>query len=284
MNGCRNILPVVAAVVALMLAVAACGHGGMAEQAARAAVDTVEAHYKAYATPDPLAEHYPDQSPYAHCAGNPVRNIDPTGMDWITANYDGEHFFFFDERIKNQDDVGKYYQKSYSISYLGAEAMVRTVKSASQEETGRYELYSDGTFTHNGILQETEYNRDGLLHIGNDRFTDMKKINNNFHGSYLGDDNPISKEDNNGLTVDSYAVPPIDNLDYAAFQHDKAYDRVGAKGSDGAFKDKRTYLADYKLAYGALKNLSDAPGWGIGAFILFNPIAGSKFWRSLLGL
>ena len=34
MNGCRNILPVVAAVVALMLAVAACGHGGMTEQAA----------------------------------------------------------------------------------------------------------------------------------------------------------------------------------------------------------------------------------------------------------
>ena len=84
MNGCRNILPVVAAVVALMLAVAACGHG------------------------DPLAECYPDQSPYAHCANNPVRNIDPTGMDWITANYDGEHFFFFDERIKNQDDVGKF--------------------------------------------------------------------------------------------------------------------------------------------------------------------------------
>ncbi|HAP51245.1 MAG TPA: hypothetical protein DCQ56_08535, partial [Porphyromonadaceae bacterium] len=183
MNGCRNILPVVAAVVALMLAVAACGHGGMTEQAAHAAVDTVEAHYKAYATPDPLAEKYPDQSPYAHCANNPVRNIDPTGMDWITANYDGEHFFFFDERIKNQDDVGKYYQKSYSISYLGAEAMVRTVKSASQEETGRYELYSDGTFTHNGILQETEYNRDGLLHIGNDRLTDMEKVNNNFHGS-----------------------------------------------------------------------------------------------------
>ena len=48
MNGCRNILPVVAAVVTLMLAVAACGHGGMTEQAARAAVDTVEAHYKAY--------------------------------------------------------------------------------------------------------------------------------------------------------------------------------------------------------------------------------------------
>ena len=45
-----------------------------------------------FTTPDPLAEKYPDQSPYAHCANNPVRIVDPTGMDWITANYDGEHF------------------------------------------------------------------------------------------------------------------------------------------------------------------------------------------------
>ncbi len=32
-----------------------------------------------FTTPDPLAEKYPDQSPYAHCANNPVRFIDPTG-------------------------------------------------------------------------------------------------------------------------------------------------------------------------------------------------------------
>ncbi len=267
MNGCRNIVPVVAAVVALMLAVAACGHGGMAEQAARAAVDTVEAHYKAYATPDPLAERYPDQSPYAYCAGNPVRNIDPTGMDWITANYDGEHFFFFDEWIKNQDDVGKYYQKSYSISYLGAEAKVRTVKSASQEETGRYELYSDGTFTYNGILQETEYNRDGLLHIGNDRFTDMKKINNNFHGSYLVPRNPETKADK---PVDSYAVPPIDNLDYAVFQHDKAYDRVGANGPESALFNPLTIPADLQLINRGMKSNNSlyGPASSVGFSIL----------------
>ncbi|MBR1550847.1 MAG: hypothetical protein IJ632_00835 [Muribaculaceae bacterium] len=52
MNGCRNIVPVIAGVVAALLALAACGHSGMTEQTARAAVDTVEAHYKAYITTD----------------------------------------------------------------------------------------------------------------------------------------------------------------------------------------------------------------------------------------
>ena len=159
----------------------------------------------------------------------------------------------------------------------GAEAMVRTVKSASQEETGRYELYSDGTFTHNGILQETEYNRDGLLHIGNDRFTDMEKINNNFHGSYLGDNNPTSKKDSNGLTVDSYAVPPIDNLDYAAFQHDKAYDRVGANGPESALFDKRTAFDDLQFAQSAFNNSSQ--GWGVAAGLLFELIGWHKLYR-----
>lgn len=30
--------------------------------------------------PDPMADDYPWLSPYAYCAGNPIRNIDPTGM------------------------------------------------------------------------------------------------------------------------------------------------------------------------------------------------------------
>jgi RHS repeat-associated protein len=31
---------------------------------------------------DPLFEKYPFMSPYAYCANNPVKLIDPTGMDW----------------------------------------------------------------------------------------------------------------------------------------------------------------------------------------------------------
>ena len=36
---------------------------------------------------DPLAEKYYSISPYAYCAGNPVSNIDPFGLDvWTTSN------------------------------------------------------------------------------------------------------------------------------------------------------------------------------------------------------
>ncbi len=39
-----------------------------------------------WTTPDPLAEKYPSISPYAHCANNPVRFIDPDGREVIALN------------------------------------------------------------------------------------------------------------------------------------------------------------------------------------------------------
>ncbi|MFT4073842.1 MAG: hypothetical protein QM654_18200, partial [Dysgonamonadaceae bacterium] len=38
-----------------------------------------------FTTVDPLAEKYYDWSPYGYCAGNPVANIDPSGMDWYRS-------------------------------------------------------------------------------------------------------------------------------------------------------------------------------------------------------
>ena len=38
--------------------------------------------YCRFTTPDPLAEQYPDLSPYAYCMGNPIKFIDPTGMEF----------------------------------------------------------------------------------------------------------------------------------------------------------------------------------------------------------
>lgn len=38
-----------------------------------------------FTTVDPLAEQYYPYSPYLYCAGNPVRYIDPSGKEWLTA-------------------------------------------------------------------------------------------------------------------------------------------------------------------------------------------------------
>ena len=47
-------------------------------------------------TPDPLAEKYYNISPYAWCGNNPIRNVDPTGMDVWEMDYNG-HVYWREE-------------------------------------------------------------------------------------------------------------------------------------------------------------------------------------------
>ena len=42
-----------------------------------------------FTTPDPKSADYPSFSPYTHCAANPLRFTDPTGMDIYSLNSDG---------------------------------------------------------------------------------------------------------------------------------------------------------------------------------------------------
>ena len=48
-----------------------------------------------FMTVDPLAEKYPGISPYMYCAGNPIMNIDPTGME-IAATVDNVTYKYRD--------------------------------------------------------------------------------------------------------------------------------------------------------------------------------------------
>ena len=39
---------------------------------------------------DPMADKYPSVSPYAYCAWNPVKLVDPNGMDTVDVTFDGK--------------------------------------------------------------------------------------------------------------------------------------------------------------------------------------------------
>ena len=47
--------------------------------------NTARFHYPlipSFDTPDPCLDKYPDLSPYSHCAGNPLRYVDPSGKEY----------------------------------------------------------------------------------------------------------------------------------------------------------------------------------------------------------
>ena len=55
-----------------------------------------------FTTPDPKAADYPSFSPYTHCAANPLRFTDPTGMHIYVVNDYGEIVNFIDDKEKDE--------------------------------------------------------------------------------------------------------------------------------------------------------------------------------------
>ncbi len=219
--------------------------------------------------PDPLAEKYPHLSPYLFCANDPINNTDPTGMDWISATYDDDTFFFWDERITSQADITKHYGSENEISYLGENGVIFQLNEDGSS-TG-FSLFKDGSIAINGQDFHGEYDKGGL-HIGNTNIVPTDQISANWYGSYLGNTNPQSAQSY------SYAVPPTNALDYAAFCHDRAYDIYGATGVGGAILNTDVAKADMDLAkaafydYAANWSLSKRSFVGLHTAALFNVI------------
>ena len=225
--------------------------------------------------PDLLCEKTPHLSPYLFCANDPVNNTDPTGMDWISASYENDHFYFWDERVTSQADITKYYGDENEISYVGEKCVISQLNEDGS--TTGFSLFDDGTFAINGKEFSSEYDNGGL-HIGSTNITSADKINANWYGSYLGDDNPtfISNK------KDSYSIPPTNSLDYAAFCHDREYDLVGASGIEGVLFNLSTTQADINFAKKAKYEFrhshpfSKKWTWSLGAYILFREIGEIK--------
>ena len=210
-----------------------------------------------FTTIDPMAEKYYSTSPYAYCGNDPVNVFDHDGMDWIYANYSGVHFYYFDPRISSMDDVKKYYyngeeRDNYDIEYKGSEFKMM---KQNGEALDLYIFNSDGSFSINGVLANDEIDIQSL-HIGSDKTTNMDNKIPNLYGFYLGPTNPVKT---NSTGTYSYAVPPIDDLDFAAFMHDKGYDKYGAVGPTGAFFNNKVWKEDLLLAMRSYRSYKQTP-------------------------
>ena len=251
-----------------------------------------------FTTQDPLAENNPDISPYAYCAGNPIRYIDPSGMLWIKSQWGDDIYYMFDKDINSQSDIVTKYGKDANYSLIGEnyDNIHVDIKHRNGEHVRDVLLSKEGSIQLNGVAVK-EYNY-STVHFSNlstytfNRNSFTKYIfgleRNYFNSFYVGNRNPQI----NGK--DSYTLPPINLLDFAAQQHDQDYNRINAAGISGVLS-MRTLPADLRLTQRsafaaqcsdfASKEQVDA----IATSMLFNRISKVKigileFWLLLTAL
>ncbi len=56
---------------------------------------------------DPMADKYPNISPYAYCAWNPVKLVDPEGRDWFYNENTGQIYYNSNNSIKELAEGGE---------------------------------------------------------------------------------------------------------------------------------------------------------------------------------
>ena len=239
-----------------------------------------------WSTMDPLCEKYYDVTPYGYCSENPINYIDNYGEDWVSFIIDDFMWAYYDSRIHSQEDIEKYYYTKgnnghSSIKYVGTEGFI--YNSNEGEKTLLYKLNSDGTYTDSygeiSVEEKTIVDDYGVLHIGNNILDAINKnFGSNWYGTYLGPNNPTYK---NGAY--SYAKPPIDELDFAAYLHDREYDMYHAEGPIDVISNLDVVHADYRLYQRAKNVYQSAPKdssmskWARNTSYLFKRVASFKF-------
>ena len=70
---------------------------------------------------DPLSDKYPNISPYAYCAWNPVKLVDPDGRDWYQNELTGA--IYYNNRVNGAAAAGTGAMEGEGWKYLGKNGM-----------------------------------------------------------------------------------------------------------------------------------------------------------------
>ena len=74
---------------------------------------------------DPMADKYPNISPYAYCAWNPIKLVDPDGRDWYQNTKTKQ--IYYNSGARGSNDAGKYgrMQGQKGWSWIGENNMFK---------------------------------------------------------------------------------------------------------------------------------------------------------------